>query len=294
MTTRRQLLVGIAATFVAGGGRPARADFRSDVEALEAATGGRIGTAICDADGRILAGYRGDERFGMCSTFKLPLAALVLKAIEERKLAAERRIPITDDDLVPYAPVTSQHIGPDGMSVVELAAAAQRTSDNVAANLLLQLIGGPEAFTDSLRSLGDGVTRLDRYEPDMNLVAPGDVRDTTSPAAMATTVARMLDETYLSAAGRRQLETWMLETRTGRSRLRAGLDPDWKIGNKTGTAMAQIMPNRTNDVACVWFDDGRRFVVTAYVEADGHYERIRREDEATVAELGRYASAIIG
>lgn len=278
---------------VAAVSRAARAGFRADVEALEAQAGGRVGAALVAADGRILAGYRADERFGMCSTFKLPLAALILKAVDDGELQADQRIPITADDLVPYAPVASKHIGPDGMSVVELAAAAQRTSDNVAANLLLRLLGGPEAFTRGLRALGDDVTRLDRYEPELNLVVPGDDRDTTSPAAMATTVARLIDESFLSSERRGQLETWMLETRTGLARLRAGLDPDWRAGNKTGTGIAAGMPNRTNDVACVWRRDGQRFVVSAYVEADGHYERIRQEDEAVVAALGRHASAMI-
>lgn len=290
MVTRRELLGGIAATLAAAVGGFARADSRFDIEALEAAAGGRIGAAVCDADGTVLAGYRRDERFGMCSTFKLPLAALILRAIDDKALAAERRIPITEDDLVPYAPVTSKRVGSEGMTVVELAAAAQRTSDNVAANLLLRLLGGPAAFTRRLRSLGDGVTRLDRYEPDMNLVAPGDVRDTTSPAAMARTVARMIDDSYLSPERRAQLETWMLETRTGLSRLRAGLDPDWRVGNKTGTGIAATMPNRTNDVACIWFGDGQRFVVSAYVEADGHYDRIRDEDEAVLARIGALAT----
>ena len=85
----------------------------------------------------------------------------------------------------------------------------------------------------------------------------------------------------------------MLETRTGLSRLRAGLDADWQVGNKTGTGIAAMMPNRTNDVACVWFGDGRRFIVTAYVEADGYYERFRRADEAVVAAVGKHAAAVI-
>ena len=293
MTNRRQVLAGLIATAVAAVSRAAQADFRADVEALEAQSGGRIGAAIANADGRILAAYRADERFGMCSTFKLPLAALILKAVDDGELQADERIPIAEGDLVPYAPVTSKRIGPDGMSVVELATAAQRTSDNVAANLLLRLLGGPEAFTHGLRALGDGVTRLDRYEPELNLVLPGDDRDTTSPAAMATTVARLIDESFLSPERRGQLETWLLETRTGPARLRAGLDTDWRVGNKTGTGIAAGMPNRTNDVACAWLGDGRRFVVSAYVEADGHYERIRPEDEAIVAALGGYASATI-
>lgn len=71
--------------------------------------------------------------------------------------------------------------------------------------------------------------------------------------------AAICDGAYLSAAGRRQLQTRMLATRTGLPRLRAGLNPEWKVGNKTGTATAAIVPNRTNDVACVWLGDGRWF-----------------------------------
>ena len=106
---------------------------------------------------------------------------------------------------------------------------------------------------------------------------------------MLTTLSKALEGRFDD-----KLKLYMIASGLGLSRLRAGLDPDWRVGNKTGTGIAAIMPNRTNDVACVWLRDGRRFVVSAYVEADGHYERIRREDEAVIAELGRRASAVIG
>lgn len=126
----------------------------------------------------------------------------------------------------------------------------------------------------------------------MNLVKPGDVRDTTTPAAMAVTVARLLDRSYLSAASRQQLESWLVETRTGRSRLRAGLPKDWLTGDKTGTGIAPLMPNRTNDVATVWLED-RLFVVAAYAEADGHYEKMRPQDSAVLATVGELAAGWI-
>jgi len=64
-------------------------------------------------------------------------------------------------------------------------AAAIEHSDNTAANLLLRTVGGPAAVTAYLRALGDPVTRLDRNEPALNEAKPGDVRDTTTPSALA-------------------------------------------------------------------------------------------------------------
>ncbi|WP_261589484.1 serine hydrolase, partial [Escherichia coli] len=41
-------------------------------------------------------------------------------------------------------------------------------SDNTAANLLLTTIGGPKELTAFLHNMGDHVTRLDRWEPELN------------------------------------------------------------------------------------------------------------------------------
>ena len=285
---RRRFLAGLAA-LAAGGAHAGGRDFAAEIEVLERNSGGRLGVCVLDAHTGLSVSHRGDERFGMCSTFKLALAALVLKAIDDGEFAADLRIPIREADMVSHAPVTKKHVGTAGLTVVELAEAAQKTSDNPAANLLLRRLGGPAGFTARLRQLGDEYTRLDRYETEMNLVAPGEVRDTTTPAAMAVTVARLLDDGFLSAGSRRQLESWLVETRTGRSRLRAGFPAEWRAGDKTGTGIAPIMPNRTNDVATVWLGD-RLFVVAAYAEADGHYENMRPEDARILAAVGEHAA----
>jgi beta-lactamase class A len=120
----------------------------------------------------------------MCSTFKLPLAALVLRAVDRGQLKLGTRLRYSKADIVSHMPVTEAHLNEGSMSVEALAQAAQVYSDNVAANLLLKQLGGPGAFTAFCRELGDSVTRLDRYEPMLNLSAPGDARDTTTPLAM--------------------------------------------------------------------------------------------------------------
>lgn len=88
--------------------------------------------------------------------------------------------------MVRHAPITSTHVAEGSMSVRDLCAAAVTVSDNSAANILLAPIGGPAALTQFLRGIGDRATRLDRTEVELNTNLPGDLRDTTTPQAMAS------------------------------------------------------------------------------------------------------------
>jgi len=239
--------------------------------------------------GRTL-GRRADQHFGMCSTFKLLLAAAVLREADAGRLQLEEFIEFSQKDMVAHAPVTTQHLKAGQMSIVALAEATQKTSDNVAANLLIGKLGGPEKLTALFRDMGDPVTRIDRLEPEMNLVIGDDERDTTTPRAMAETVARIMDGNLLEPGSRERLAEWMVATSTGSKRIRAGLPADWKAGDKTGTALSPKMPNKHNDVAVIWLPERAPIVIAAYYDADAHYDRMRPEEDAVLAEVGRIAT----
>jgi len=230
--TRRTFVCGFAA---APGARAADASAAARVAAIEAAAGGRLGVAVVDAAGERRLVHRADERFAMCSTFKALAAAAALQRVDAGADALDRRIAYGPADLLEYAPVAKVRVGEGGMSLTDVCAAALQWSDNTAANLLLKSIGGPPAVTALARALGDSVTRLDRDEPTLNTAIPGDPRDTTSPAAMAADLRALILGDALSAASRRQLETWMAGDKVADKRLRAGLPADWAIADKTGT-----------------------------------------------------------
>ncbi len=185
-------------------------DLAAAVASTEAATGGRIGLAVDDlAAGRCFR-HRGDERFPMASTFKALLVAAVLQRIDrgrDRLDRLDRAIAITAADILPNSPVSQTHVGATA-SVAELCEAAMIHSDNAAANLLLPAVGGPAGLTAWLRRSGDAFTRLDRIEPMMSEGTPGDPRDTTTPAAMAATLRRLLTGAVLSPASRDRLVGW--------------------------------------------------------------------------------------
>ena len=269
---------------------PARKAPTEELMALEAKSQGRLGVGILDTATGELVGHRRDERFAMCSTFKLPLAAEVLRDMDAGRRKLDQFIPYSKGDMVSHAPVTGANLAAGGMTIGELAKATQITSDNPAANLILRELGGPEAVTQRFRLAGDPVTRIDRYEPMMNFVVGDDPRDTTSPAAMAGLIARYLTTEYLSKASKELLIGWMVETRTGAKRLRAGFPPEWKAGDKTGTGMADGMLDKYNDVAIFWPPGRAPIIVAAYYETAIAYGDIRDEFQAVLAEVGRIAS----
>jgi beta-lactamase class A len=239
--SRRTFLAGLAAAStiraqasLAAEGRLASASAR--LAEIEAREGGRLGVTVLDADAGSAIEHRADERFPMCSTFKLLAAAATLKRVEQGDDRLDRKIAYGAGDLLEYAPVTRAHVGEGGMTLAALCAAAIDWSDNTAANLILDAIGGPPGLTAFARSLGDEITRLDRNEPSLNEATPGDQRDTTTPRAMAADMRRiLLGDDILVEGSRGQLEAWLVDDKVGDKRLRAGLPPSWKIGDKTGS-----------------------------------------------------------
>jgi len=290
--SRRTLLAAGAALGVLPMTAMASASYAPLAE-LERRAGGRLGVAVLDTGSGARVGHRQAERFGMCSTFKLPLAALILREADLGELDLTRQIPYGKDDMVAHAPVTSRHLARGHMSVVELAEAIQVTSDNPAANLLLKLIDGPAGMTARLRALGDPTTRVDRFEPAMNIVPTGELRDTTTPAAMAALVKRItLDEEVLKQASRERLLGWMEKTETGLKRLRAGFPAGWRSGDKTGSYRTEGMASKCNDVAICWPPGRAPLIVTAFYETPAsRSDSLDEANQAVLAEVGRIAAA---
>jgi len=250
--TRRSVL---AAAAIPVAGVPAAGD---PIAALEANSGGRLGVAALDtASGRLLS-HRAGERFLLCSTFKFLLSAALLKRIDTGDEKPNRVIAYDKTDLVTTSPVAERHVG--AMNVGALIEAVLQVSDNTAANLLLKAIGGPAGWTAFARSIGDSTSRLDRFEPGLN-VASGEC-DTTTPAAMLGDLKAVLTGAVLSEKSRAWLEDRMAASATGAKRLRAGLPASWRVADKTGSG-----PAARNDIAMLR-PPGRPAILACVYTAD--------------------------
>lgn len=253
---------------------------------IEKTVEGRLGVTMFYALANEQLAYRAEERFPLCSTFKLLASAAVLARVDAGKEKLERRVIFSRKDLVEYSPVTGKRTGGEGMTMAELCEAAMTLSDNSAGNLILASLGGPSAVTDFARSLGDPVTRLDRIETALNEAAPGDPRDTTTPSAMVSNVRKLVLGDALKAESRKQLVDWMLASKTGDTRLRAGLPAGWRFGDKTGTGER----GSTNDVAVIWTPQNAPVVVAAYLTETNMPAEKRN---AALASVGKTIAAIV-
>jgi beta-lactamase class A len=220
----------------------------------------------------------------MCSTFKVLLVGAVLSRVDAGEEHLDRHISYEKPDLLEYAPVTRANVSLGFMTVKALCKAAIEYSDNTAANLLLRTIGGPHRVTTYARSLGDSLTRLDRNEPSLNTAVPGDERDTTTPAAMAASLQKLLTGSVLSPPSRRELESWLMGCKTGIDSIRAGVPASWRVGDKTGSGAHAT----TNDIAILYPPSRSPIFVTAYYTGSSASDDARHE---VLAEVGRIVSS---
>jgi beta-lactamase class A len=298
MIERRQFLYGVLA---AAGGCVLRASdalsqanhdwtsqFARRIASLEKERGGRLGVAMLDTATGRSAAFRGEERFPMCSTFKVLAVAATLTRVDGGKERLDRRIHFGAGDVVVNSPISKDRVGGNGMSLAEICEAAMIVSDNTAGNLLLANLGGPEGLTAYARSLGDTVTRLDRNEPTLNEALPDDPRDTTSPLAMLANLRTLVAGKTLSPASKDRLVGWLIDNKTGDTRLRAGLPRDWRMGDKTGSGER----GTTNDIGVIWPSaGGSPIFVSAYLTGSSPEADHRN---ATLASVGRAVADSLG
>jgi beta-lactamase class A len=268
---RRSLILAAMSAPLAGYtlASPRDDGFAAAMGKIENAAAGRLGVAAFDLNRQIQLSYRGNERFPMCSTFKV-LASSSILAREPGLLG--KRIRYKKKELMPHSPVTEKHVA-DGMTNAELCAATIQYSDNTAANLLLKQVGGPAGLTKYMRSLGDEVFRLDRWELELNTAIPGDPRDTTSPVAMMRSLQKLTLGDGLQAAQRKLLVDWMLGNTTGDTRIRAGVPAGWKVADKTGTGAY----GTTNTIGVVWTPEGAPIVIAVYFTQPARYAETRND-----------------
>lgn len=228
---------------------------------VEERLGARLGLAILDEESGRQWSYQADQRFPMCSTFKVLASGAFLAKVDRGEDSLQRRAVISEDDLVSYSPFTETRVGGEGLTMAEICEAALTLSDNTAGNKILEAIGGPVAVTEFARSIGDDVTRLDRWETELNEALVGDARDTTSPNAIGQTLRELLLGSTLSEGSKQQLRSWMVANKTGDAKLRAGLPNDWTVGDKTGGGENGTMA----DLAVIWPPNRRLLIVAVYM-----------------------------
>jgi beta-lactamase class A len=200
--------------------------------------------------------HREDDRFLMCSTSKALVVATVLSKDHDGALLG-KELPVPSTGLIEHSPATSEHVG-STMTVRELSEAALSLSDNTAVNILTDHVAGHAEVNRFLRRLHDRTSRLDRDEPFLN--ERSGVLDTTTPAAYASSFARILAGRTLSASHRELMAQWMLPNEEVPSLIAQSLPGSWDVVHRSGKGAN----GELNDVAHVTRPDGRAGVLAIF------------------------------
>ncbi|WP_175853002.1 class A beta-lactamase [Burkholderia anthina] len=252
-TRRSLLLAAVAAPFVAACSSAPVADqgrahaAQADLATLEKASNGRLGVAVLDTSNGTRIAYHARERFPLCGTYAVSAAAAILARGALDASLLPRRILYRRYDVVTGSPVTESHVD-TGMTIAQLCVAMLQSGDKGAGNLLMNVLGGPQAVTAFAHESGDTTFRLDRWEPELNDAAPHDVRDTSTPVAMVDMMKRLLLGDTLGEPQRAQLTAWLAAGARGATGIAAGVPSGWRIADKAGSGGY----GTTTDVAVVW------------------------------------------
>jgi len=251
----------LACAFIGSAGYAQSGDLIETILQIEERLDARIGVTVYVPDSGQRWQYHADDVFPMSSTFKVLACAALLNRVDVNAESLDRIVTIREEELVSYSPVTATRVGEPGMTLAELCQATLSVSDNTAGNMVLKAIGGPDGLTNFMRSIGDEVTRLDRWETELNEALPGDARDTTSPNAMAAALEKLVLGDVLSLSSRRQLQSWMLGDTVGDALLRAGIPATWEIADKTGAG-----GHGSRSIAAImWPPNGKPVIATVYI-----------------------------
>src|SRR5436853_7280907 len=128
MLSRRELVVASVALPFANAAHAQSDPFAT----LEAQHGGHLGVAALDTGSGKRLPHRADERFAMCSTFKLLATAAVLRKVDRGTEKLTPLIPYDQKDLLAYAPVTRAYVGEGHMPLGALCEAAMEWRYNTA------------------------------------------------------------------------------------------------------------------------------------------------------------------
>lgn len=257
-----------------------------EVNRIEQHLNARVGLAAYDTETDRRWAYNSDQRFPLTSTFKTLACAAVLQLVDAGMEDLATKVNVSSAELVTYSPVLEKYADTLDITLFELCEATMTTSDNTAANLIVQRLGGPEGITRFARQLGDPYTRLDRWETELNQATPGDERDTTTPSAMIGLLEQLLLEEVLSAESKHQLRTWLINNKVADDLFRLSMPDDWVIADRTG---AGGFGSRAI-TALIWPPNRKPVIVALYITETAASFEARNN---AIAQLGAVLVALI-
>ena len=265
----------------------AQESLRQEIRAIAIEAHGKVSVA-CSLPGSALnCDLNPNAQPPMQSVFKLPLAIIVLHQVERGTLSLDQPVRfLPEDRILPhvYSPLQKQY--PDaGVDVPlrELLRLTVSLSDNVAADILLRLVGGPKFVDTYIAALGVHGFHLQDNEAVLHREMAAQYRNSFEPAGAVQLLRKISDNSPLTPEHTDLLIAWMTPSnRTGR--LDGELPSEVHVAHKSGTSdVDNGVAHATNDIGLIPLPDGRRIAIAVLVTDSTADQAIREKVIARIA-----------
>jgi beta-lactamase class A len=278
-------------------------ELQADLAQLGRNFPGDVGIAVKDLSGHWVAAWNPRPSFPQQSSMKIWLGVAVLDAVDRGELALNDTILLQPADLsIHHQPIKGAVLddGSHIATVEELLRLAISRSDNAATDALIRRLGGTESVEAVLARKGFGALRIGPEERVLHTRLAGltwrpdyvypqvfdrerqavpyaqrealleayaqQPMDGATPPTIVSGLEALKEGRLLSPASTERLLLDMTESRTGRSRLKAGVEPGWTVAHKTGTGPdLDAITYGYNDVGLLTAPDGRVYAVAAMI-----------------------------
>jgi beta-lactamase class A len=268
----------------------AQEPLRQQIRAIAREAHGKVSVA-CSLPGSTLnCDLNPNAQPPMQSVFKLPLALTVLHQTEQGTLSLDQPVRfLPQDRILPhvYSPLQDRYPGA-GVDVPlrELLRLTVSLSDNVAADILLRLLGGPKAVNTYINALRIGGFHLQDNEAVLHHEVSAQYRNWFEPTGAVRLLRRISDNSPLTSEHTDLLLGWMTPAlRT--KRLEGDLPTGTRVAHKAGTSdVDRGVAHATNDIGLIPLPDGRRIAIAVFV-TDSTADEVTREQ--VIARIARAA-----
>lgn len=248
---------------------------------------GTVGLSVVHIESGKTISINGNAQLPLYSVFKLPLAIVVLKEVDENRLRLDQTVHVTPAEIVPGTPGnTALWEKPVDVTIERLIEVSIARSDNTSTDKLLQIAGGPLKVTERLRSMG--FQNIDIHSTISDYVKGRQNPNTGSAEDLAKLLAQLHQSKLLQPTQTNLLIGFMERATTGMRRLRGNLPAGTKVGDKTGSGEHDPVTRAakaTNDVGIITLPANRGHLAIA-VLVNGS-KLADADQEKLIADVGR-------
>jgi len=268
--------------------RPDHQPLDKTIRTITSSIDGRVGVAARILETGESVSFNPDERFPMQSVYKLPIGMTVLRLVDEGKFKLDQKIRIDPRDFIgpkQHSPIRDKNPAGVELSLLEVLRFAMSESDGTASDVLMKLCGGSEgvrAYLDEIQAPNIVVANT---EKEIGLDNKTQYLNWATPVAAVEILGKLQSGKAISDAGRAVAMKFLIETKTGKNRLKALLPPGTIIAHKTGTSnTVDGVTAATNDIGIITLPDGRHLAIAVFV-SDSKTDESGRE--GAIAKIAR-------